>query len=236
MSSYVSPKYISDIGIKETIYENKDGKITYLLNNGYKYKEFPENFRDMQDQDVRYMHDCLLEQSKIDLKTIIVPSKLVADDNNLYGYIAPFVEGKPIQNLDLDFLISDLMRIIRELEADVRALSKDGWVMEDMHDQNLLINKSLSTGYVIDTDCYEKSKELLLVRKNYAKIFNTIIYSILPRIQLTKTFRKELIQRYFYMASQGLIATSEFLQYILCEIRQYIVSKLTVEELRLKLK
>ena len=51
----------------------KDGKITYLLNNGYKYKEFPENFRDMQDQDVRYMHDCLLEQSKIDYRLKILP-------------------------------------------------------------------------------------------------------------------------------------------------------------------
>ena len=227
MSNYVSTRYIKNIGIREIIYTNKDGKRTYLLNNGLKYKEFPADFRDMHDEDVRYMHDCLLEQSKIRLKTVIVPEKLVVDDNNLYGYIAPFVDGKPIKDIDPEFLIDELMRIIREIEEDVKALSREGWRMEDMHDQNLLISDRLLTGSIIDTDCYEKTKDALVAKKNLASIFNAIIYSVLPRIQLSKSFKKEIIQRYFYMASQGLIPTSEFLQHLLCELKQFdkIVSK-----------
>ena len=234
MSKYVSLHYVNAIGIKELVYVNVDGKKIYKLNNGYKFKEFPENFRSMQDPDVKYMHDYLLAQSQIDLKTVVVPEMLVVDDNNLYGYLAPFVEGVEIKNIDPEFLITELLRIIQDIESDIRTLSREGWVMEDLHDQNLLISQELSTGHIIDTDCYIKTKKDEY-RRNMACVFDVIVYSILPRIQLSRAFKNKLIERYFYMGTVGLLSTNEFLRTLLIQLKQLIITNVTVQDLRLKL-
>ena len=234
MGKYVTLNYINDIGIKKVVYENKNGRKVYLLNNGYKFKEFPEDFRSMQDPDVKYVHDTLLEQSKLELKTTIVPSSLVVDNNNLYGYLAPFIEGQIIADIDPDFLIDILLKILKDMESDMKTLSQEGWQVDDLHDNNVLINKALSTGNIIDMDDYFKTKENV-TNHNLKCLFNAVIYSVLPRIVTSKTMRNKIMNKYFILASAGRITTTEFLIYLLMELKQYITTGVTLEEIRKKL-
>ena len=234
MSNIITMKYINNVGIKDLVYENKNGRKIYLLNNGYKFKEFPQTQRPLSNPDNLFVYNNLIEQSKIDLETIDVPKGIVADDNNVYGYIAPFFEGIPISEIDPEFLITELFNILDKIESDVIVLSREGWYLEDLHDQNLLINKSLSTGKIIDLDDSLKTKERA-IQKNMLLIFNVIIYSILPRIQLSKAFKKDVVQQYFLMASQGLTSTSEFLRHLLAALKIRIITGVTIEDIRKKL-
>ncbi len=234
MANVVSLGYINTVGIKRTIIEKPSGTKIYLLNNGFKFKSFPEEFRKLESPEMDYTYNMLLEQTKLNYETISTPTKLVAEDNMLYGYIAPYLTGDILRNIDPLILIEILIPLIKKMEIDIEDLSKEGWQMSDFHDANLLIDGNLRTINVIDTDCYFKAKENAY-RKNLKIVFSTIIFAILPKIQLSKTFRKRLIQKYYYMAQEGLMRTSEFLELLLIELKQYREPGLTLEDVRKKL-
>ena len=127
-----------------------------------------------------------------------------------------------------------LISLIKKLENDIYELSEAGWRMDDFHDRNLLIDSRLSTITAIDTDCYIKVKNNPY-KENLKTIFFTIIYVIIPKIQLSKAYRNKLIRKYYIMGQEGMIKTSEFLELLLLELKQYLVKDLTIEGLRKKL-
>lgn len=235
MSRIITLNYIHKIGIEKTIYNGRTGKNVYLLKNGYKFKEFPEEIRNLDDEDNLFLYNSLLEQTHLSLKTISTPEKIVMDKESLCGYIAPYEQGVELKDIDPLFLIEKLLQAIHELEEDIKTLSDEGWGIYDLHDKNILIKTQTPFLKVIDTDCYIKTKENNY-KANMTAIFNTIIYAVIPRIQLSKEFHKKLIQKYYYYAAQGLMKTSEFLEYLLSDLKQYVLSSFTVEDLRTKIR
>ena len=234
MGNVVSMNYINTVGIRKLLLTNNNGNKIYLLNNGFKFKQFPEHLRKIDDPDMEFLYNSLLEQTKLHLETISTPTQLVAEDDYLYGYISPYEEGDIIRNIDPLTQIDILLSLIKKLERDIKTLSDMGWTMHDFHDANLIIDWKIPTAKIIDTDCYIRSKTDCY-KYNLKIVFSSIIYDLLPKIQLSKAYEKKIIKRYFLMAQEGIMKASEFLELLLIELKQYIIKGLTLEELRMKI-
>ena len=234
MANKVTLNYINVVGIDKLLIDKPTGTKIYLLKNGFKFKSFPEHLRKIDCAEMEYLYNMLLNQTELSFETISTPTQIVTEDDMLYGYIAPFSNGTVLRDVDPLLLIETLLSLLKKFERDVQELSDAGWIMGDFHDCNLLIDGHLSTITAIDTDCYEKVKRNPY-KENLKAIFSTIIYVILPKIQLSKAYKNKLIRRYFIMAQEGIIRTSEFLEILLSELKQYIIKDLTVEGLRNKI-
>jgi hypothetical protein len=74
--------------------------------------------------------------------------------------VTDFVTGEKLKNIDLNTQIDYLLYLIEKLEESIVDVSFKGWVLEDLHEENILINKSDYNNPVkiIDTDFYLKNK------------------------------------------------------------------------------
>ena len=234
MANVVKMNYINLVGIERLLISKPTGTKIYILKNGFKFKLFPEDQQKIDCPEMEYFYNLLLAQTELRFETISTPTQIVTENDMLYGYIAPFSKGTILRDIDPLLLIETLLSLLKKFEREVQELSEAGWIMGDFHDGNLLIDGQLSTITAIDTDCYEKVKTNPY-KQNLKAIFSTIIYVILPKIQLSKAYKNKLIKRYFIMAQEGLIRTSEFLEILLTELKQYIIKDLTLEGLRNKI-
>ena len=230
----VTLNYINSVGIEKLLVKKVIGTRIYLLKNGFKFKVFPEFLQEIDTPDMLYMYNMLLAQTDIHLETISTPKQLVFEKDNLYGYIAPYEPGEIIRFIDPLTHIDILLSLIKKLERDIKTLSDLGWRMDDFHDANLLIDWRIPTIKAIDTDCYIRTKEDQY-KYNLKILFCAIIDDLLPKIRLSKAYRKKIIQKYFIMAQEGLMRTSEFLELLLLELKQYMIKDMTLEDLRMKL-
>ena len=69
--------YIKNIGIKKVLCHTNMGNTIYILNNGQKYKEFGEDYRDLSDSINREFQESLLQQTKEYGNSIISYPELV---------------------------------------------------------------------------------------------------------------------------------------------------------------
>ena len=223
MSKVESLDYVQNIGIQETLTTKNSSSNIHILSNGLKYKEFPKILRDLTLKEVNEFQEVLLKQTEIKSTKILLPRIVIADNENLYGYITEYANGTSIREIDENISLEKLLNMIKELEEEIMILSEKKVRVYDVHDENIIVNENEMK--IIDTDDYyfdteKKESEILEIKEtNLKELFIAIVYSIVPRIQLSKSMKKNEIKYYYTLATQGKIKCSTFIELLLNSIR-----------------
>ena len=230
--------YIKDIGIKKVLCHTNMGNTIYILNNGQKYKEFGEDYRDLSDSINREFQESLIQQTEYYGHSIIsYPELVISSSKELFGIVGTFEEGIPLLEIGPLTKIEYLLTLLDKLEEGTKDISLKGWNLEDLHEENILIN-SVSKKIpirIIDTDYHVLQKEkdkLELYRTNIKRLFNAIITSILPSIGKSNILKEEDIAQQYTLASNGLIKPTDFLRYLLFKIKLSTQEQITIKTLQ----
>ena len=230
--------YINDIGIKKVLCNTNMGNTIYILNNGQKYKEFGEDYRDLSDSINRELQESLLSQTEYYGNSIIsYPEIVISTNQELFGIVGTFEEGIPLLEIDPLTKIDYLLSLIDKLEQGIQDISLKGWNLEDLHEENILINPISKTLpiRIIDTDYHVLQKEkdkLELYRTNIKRIFNAIITSILPSLGKSDILKDKDVEYQYILASNGLIKPTDFLRYLLLKIKITTKDSITIKTLQ----
>lgn len=230
--------YINDIGIKKVLCNTNMGNTIYILNNGQKYKEFGEDYRDLSDSINRELQESLLSQTEYYGNSIIsYPEIVISTNQELFGIVGTFEEGIPLLEIDPLTKIDYLLSLIDKLEQGIQDISLKGWNLEDLHEENILINPVSKTLpiRIIDTDYHVLQKEkdkLELYRTNIKRIFNAIITSILPSLGKSDILKDKDVEYQYILASNGLIKPTDFLRYLLLKIKITTKDSITIKTLQ----
>ena len=230
--------YINDIGIKKVLCNTNMGNTIYILNNGQKYKEFGEDYRDLSDSINRELQESLLSQTEYYGNSIIsYPEVVISTNQELFGIVGTFEEGIPLLEIDPLTKIDYLLSLIDKLEQGIQDISLKGWNLEDLHEENILINPVSKTLpiRIIDTDYHVLQKEkdkLELYRTNIKRIFNAIITSILPSLGKSEILKDKDVEYQYILASNGLIKPTDFLRYLLLKIKITPKDSITIKTLQ----
>lgn len=230
--------YINDIGIKKVLCHTNMGNTIYILNNGQKYKEFGEDYRDLSDSINRELQESLLSQTEYYGNSIIsYPEIVISTNQELFGIVGTFEEGIPLLEIDPLTKIDYLLSLIDKLEQGIQDISLKGWNLEDLHEENILINPVSKTLpiRIIDTDYHVLQKEkdkLELYRTNIKRIFNAIITSILPSFGKSDILKDKDVEYQYILASNGLIKPTDFLRYLLLKIKITTKDSITIKTLQ----
>ena len=230
--------YIKDIGIKKVLCHTNMGNTIYILNNGQKYKEFNEDYRDLSDSINKEFQESLLSQTEQYGHSIIsYPEIVISTSEELFGIVGSYEEGIPLLEIDPLTKIDYLLSIIDKLEQGIKDISLKGWNLEDLHEENILINpvcKKIPIR-IIDTDYHvlqlEKDR-LELYRTNMRRIFYAITTSILPSLGKSNILRESDIQKQYELASNGIIKVSDFLKYLLIKLKISTKDNTTIKTLQ----
>ena len=230
--------YIKDIGIKKVLCHTNMGNTIYILNNGQKYKEFGEDYRDLSDSINREFQESLIQQTEYYGHSIIsYPELVISSSKELFGIVGTFEEGIPLLEIDPLTKIDYLLELIDKLEEGTKDISLKGWNLEDLHEENILINpvsKKIPIR-IIDTDYHVLQKEkdkLELYRTNIKRLFNAIITSILPTLGTSQILQDKDIEEQYLLASNGLIKPTDFLRYLLFKIKLSTQEQITIKTLQ----
>lgn len=230
--------YINNIGIKKVLCHTNMGNTIYILNNGQKYKEFGEDYRDLRDSINREFQKSLIQQTyEYGHSIISYPELVVASKKELFGIVGTFEQGVPLLEIDLLTKIDYLLEIIDKLEQGTKDISLKGWNLEDLHEENILINPLSQTKpiRIIDTDYHVlqlQKDRLELYRTNMKRIFSAIITSIIPSIGKSNILKDKEVKHQYILASNGLIKPTEFLRYLLLKIKISTKEPITIKTLQ----
>ena len=230
--------YIKQIGIKKVLCHTNMGNTIYILNNGQKYKEFGEDYRDLSDSINREFQESLLLQTEYHGNSIIsYPEIVISTTQELFGIVGTFEEGIPLLEIDPLTKIDYLLSLIDKLEQGIQDISLKGWNLEDLHEENILINPVSKTLpiRIIDTDYHVLQKEkdkLELYRTNIKRIFSAITTSILPSLGKSNLLKDKDIEYQYTLASNGLIKPTDFLKYLLLKIKLSTKEPITIKTLQ----
>ncbi len=230
--------YVNDIGIKRTLCHTNMGNTIYILNNGQKYKQFGEDYRDLNDSINREFQESLLLQTEEYGHSIIsYPEIVISSSQELFGIIGTYEEGIPLSEIDPYTQIDYLLSILDELEESVRDMSEKGWNLEDLHEENILINPICKTLpiRIIDTDYHTLQKDrdtLELYKTNIKRVFSAITTCIIPTIGKSDILRDKDIRQQYAFATNGLITPTTFLRYLLFKLKLSKKESTTIKTLQ----
>ena len=115
----------------------------------------------------------------------IVSEELLIKDKELIGYIYPYINGKTLHSIDKKTNIELLINSYDKLKEDTVLISNKKFVLNDMHDRNILFNYNY---YIIDLDFgffKDNDDSNKILNYNMYKINNTIIHSLFNKYQDT---------------------------------------------------
>ena len=217
-------KNIPNFANKTLLTKTYQGHIIYLLSNGLKYKEFNQD-NDFYSKDNLLFMKGLIEQTKETSAIIAFPISIVMDSKKLYGIISPYIPGIPLSKMNQQITINSLLNQISKLEKEIERLTKKGWFLDDINENNIITNnqKEGLRLSIIDTDFYTKRNlpynELL--RSNRMLLVKSIIESFIPGILVSKIMKDKKIERSYSLAINGLLPATDFLVILINKLNQY---------------
>lgn len=241
MDKIQGQKYINQIGIEKLLCKTGMGNSIYILNDGRKYKEFSNDYRNLNESANVEFKDNLIQQTQFYQHTVVsFPEIVIKSNKRLYGIVSDFEEGIPLVELPLDLELNYLLYLIDYIERGIQDISTAGWELEDLHEENILINLNSDEKPVriIDTDYYQMRKiqnqkqALANYKDNLKKIFSAVVYSIIPELQISDIWEDSTIKRKYLLASIGEIKCTEFLRELLYRINFYNLSGKNIETLQ----
>ena len=233
--------YIDSIGIDYLLCHTDMGNKIYILKNGQKYKKLCPDYSDLRIKINRNFKTSLLEQTEEYGHSIVsFPERIIASDKWLSGIGSDFEVGDKLKDIPVELEVDYLLYIIGLLEEGTEDISLKGWVFEDLHEENILINLETEEKPVriIDTDFYvkEPSNNAIVLLQNYkdnmARIFDAIMTAVLPRVDKSIIWNDPTIQQAYHKAISGEMKCSDFLKILLVKIKYNQKTNKTIMTLR----
>lgn len=113
--------------------------------------------------------------SIIDINTLILPTELAVINNEVVGYIMPFIENKNLLTLLQDFKVSiekkkDYLKQVGEIINQVHTVSEfqDEFFLGDIHEANFIVNTDEDKVYGVDSDSFKVKNNLPFASKYLA--------------------------------------------------------------------
>jgi DNA-binding helix-hairpin-helix protein with protein kinase domain len=107
--------------------------------------------------------DKLQKLSKIGHNNVIKPKNIVRRGNNSIGYTMEYVKNthplcklftqsfKQANNIGKE----DIVKLVKEIQVTISQIHKDGFLIVDLNELNILISRDFKIPYFIDTDSWE---------------------------------------------------------------------------------
>ena len=107
--------------------------------------------------------DKINELGQITRKNVLVPQNVIRNGNTAVGYTMPFVKNThPLCKLfTITFKQSngissdDIVNLVKEIQLTIDQIHKDGCLVVDLNELNLLTSSKFNTPYFIDVDSYQ---------------------------------------------------------------------------------
>lgn len=233
--------YVDSIGIDYLLCHTNMGNKIYILKNGQKYKKLCPDYSDLRQKINRNFKASLLEQTEEYGHSIVsFPERIITSDKWLSGIISDFEVGDKLKDIPVELEIDYLLYIIGLLEEGTEDISLKGWVFEDLHEENILINLETAEKPVriIDTDFYlkEPSNNSIVLLQNYkdnmARIFDAIMTAVLPRVDKSTIWGDPTIQNAYNKAISGDMKCSDFFKILLVKVKHSLNKEKTLLTLR----
>lgn len=238
MSLIKNYDYIEQLGINRILHSTNLGNNLYILNNGQKFKEFSSEYKDLTDTiNIEFKNNLEEQTEYYGDKLISFPEVVISNNQELFGIVSDYETGIPLPNINPLTEIDHLLFIIEYLEKGIKNITENGWNLEDLHEENILINTtSLDKPVrVIDTDfyCLQAERDKLdLYYTNIKKVFSSIIYSVIPNLTSSNIWEDKEVQKYYHLASSGLINPSDFMKLLFLRLKLEHQSTKNVQTLR----
>ena len=154
-----------------------------------------------KDTDSKRFYSKEMLQQLVGIKSnlCVFPNEILEDnDGNLLGYSMNFVPGRKMKDIIAMLPFEQLQSVIEKAEHDVREISKQGIMFDDMHDDNVMWNEESQKIQIIDTDFFKRTENNTNLNNiNYQRFARTIQYMIDSRInRYGKIENEELIPFY----------------------------------------
>lgn len=173
-----------------------EGKCADIYTNGNTvYKILKEN----SDSRDFYSKEMLQHLVGIKSDLCVFPNEILEDNNgNLLGYSMNFVPGKKMKDVIGMLSFKQIQATIENAKHSIKAISEQGILFDDLHDDNVMWNEETQNIQIIDTDFFKKADNISDLNDiNYQKFSNTIRYMINVRVyQYGRTVNEELIPFY----------------------------------------
>ena len=161
------------IGTTAICFLRSDGNVVKLYINTYLKRQM-FNYFNMEDQ--------LKLLNKISNDTFIGPEEILVKNDNIIGYIYPYVKGRRIDRLSNKLTKEDILNSYQKLFDDTKKLAEHDIRLNDLHERNILFYDSY---HVIDLDkctvkeCAYRFNMCDIIDLLVRSIFNTgVIHSI----------------------------------------------------------
>ena len=230
--------YIQNIGIKKILCHTNMGNTIYILNNGQKYKEFSEDYRNLSDSiNKEFQESLILQTEHHNHKIISYPEIVISTSQELFGIVGNYEKGKMLPEMNPLTKIGYFLSILEILEQGIEDISLKGWNLEDLHEENILINTKSKENpiKIIDTDYHTLQKEknkLELYKINMKRIFSAIITGLLPSLGKSNILQDKDVKEQYLLASNGLIKPTDFLRYLLLKTKISTKEEITIKTLQ----
>lgn len=110
---------------------------------------------------------------------IILPKKYLIINDKIEGYSMDRFDGNMIIYNNKNVLIKDFIKSISSLEGDIKLLSKNNILMQDINYFNILYNNISNISKIIDIDLYQKlDNRKNLINTNMTSFYITILNSL----------------------------------------------------------
>ena len=156
------------VGTSAICFLMKNGNVLKLyINTHLKYELFHKY--DMEEH--------LIFLNKIKNDSYIGPEEILIKNDEVIGYIYPYVPGKVIKNLNNNIKLKSLINAYEKLYKDTILISNDSYKLQDLHQKNIIFNNNI---YIIDVykGYFDESNIDNLFIKNMGYINKTIINAI----------------------------------------------------------
>ena len=92
--------------------------------------------------------------------TCVFPQNIVEIDGNFQGYTMEYVQGIPLHEVIKKMNISTLIKAIRNVEIDLKQLSEEKVLFQDLNQGGIMWDDVAGRIKIIDTDFFEKNDSI----------------------------------------------------------------------------
>lgn len=145
------------------------------------------------------------------------PYRFITVNNIIYGYLIEKSNGVMLDSLKSEVLLNNLFNSFQSIDHEIRILSNEGILMNDINHKNILYDGNTNTINIIDYDNYEFtniSKDILY-KRNLSDTLQSIIFSFI------KQYKKSSVGEY---SREVVLRDNINIKGILYEIKRYIES------------
>lgn len=96
----------------------------------------------------------------INNSTCVFPQNMVEIDGNFQGYTMEYVQGVPLHEVIKKMNISTLIKSIRNVESDLKQLSQEKVLFQDLNQGGIMWDDKTGRIKIIDTDFFEKNENI----------------------------------------------------------------------------